>query len=107
MYAYILYVYMYIHTSSFTQDPFCTDHRFYVLIEVSGSNGVHDYEKLSTLRDYALKKNIAKEVVVARKDKEAKKFWYVCICKYVFLFHQAHSFLSTSVYPPAHTHAYA
>jgi FAD/FMN-containing dehydrogenase len=54
-----------------TQYPLSNKHRFYVLIETSGSDRVHDIQKLETM----LTQNPVKEGVIAQDERQASNIW--------------------------------
>ncbi|KHJ34419.1 putative d-lactate dehydrogenase [Erysiphe necator] len=57
------------------QRPLENEYPFYCLIETSGSNSVHDNEKLSNFLEYVLDKEIVSDGVLAQDDSQVKNLW--------------------------------
>lgn len=55
--------------------PLEGDHPFYCLIETSGSNGDHDYEKLEKFLEDVMTKEIISDGVVAQDETQLKALW--------------------------------
>ncbi|KAH7328471.1 hypothetical protein B0I35DRAFT_417485 [Stachybotrys elegans] len=55
--------------------PLDDDHAFYCLVETSGSNGEHDYEKLEKFLEDVMTKEIIADGVVAQDETQAKSLW--------------------------------
>lgn len=55
--------------------PLKNPHNFYVLIETSGSNNIHDHEKLSSFLDSALETGLVSEGVMAQDQEAYDRFW--------------------------------
>ena len=55
--------------------PLEDDHPFYCLIETSGSNGDHDYEKLEKFLEDVMTKEIITDGVVAQDETQLKALW--------------------------------
>lgn len=55
--------------------PLEDDHPFYCLIETSGSNGDHDYEKLEKFLEDVMGKEIITDGVVAQDETQLKSLW--------------------------------
>lgn len=50
-------------------------HPFYCLVETSGSNGDHDYEKLETFLEGVMGKDIVADGVLAQDETQARALW--------------------------------
>lgn len=57
-----------------TRYPLSDKHRFYVLIETSGSDTAHDIQKLETLLE-DITQNLAKDGVIAQDERQASDIW--------------------------------
>ncbi|RHZ84809.1 hypothetical protein Glove_74g25 [Diversispora epigaea] len=57
--------------------PLDTNYPFYILIEVSGSNKVHNDEKLSSFLENLLENQIVGDGVVAQDETQAKVIWAI------------------------------
>ena len=57
-----------------TRYPLSAKHRFYVLIETSGSNSDHDVQKLEHLLE-DITQNLAKDGVIAQDERQAQEIW--------------------------------
>ncbi|CAG8563038.1 10517_t:CDS:10, partial [Diversispora eburnea] len=57
--------------------PLNTNYPFYILIEVSGSNKVHNDEKLSNFLEDILEKQTVEDGVVAQDETQAKVIWAI------------------------------
>lgn len=55
--------------------PLADDHPFYCLIETSGSNGDHDYEKLEKFLEDVMGKEIITDGVLAQDETQLKSLW--------------------------------
>ena len=55
--------------------PLESDHPFYCLIETSGSNGDHDYEKLEKFLEHVMSEEIITDGVVAQDETQLKALW--------------------------------
>eukprot|EP01137_Pigoraptor_chileana_P033148 Opistho-2@23625 len=55
--------------------PLSTQHKFYVLIETSGSNGTHDQEKLEAVLENLMGSSTVETGVVAQGEAQAKSIW--------------------------------
>jgi FAD/FMN-containing dehydrogenase len=55
--------------------PLDDDHPFYCLIETSGSNGDHDYEKLEKFLEDVMTKEIITDGVVAQDETQLRSLW--------------------------------
>jgi (R)-2-hydroxyglutarate---pyruvate transhydrogenase len=55
--------------------PLEDDHPFYCLIETSGSNGEHDYEKLEKFLEDVMTKEIITDGVVAQDETQLRSLW--------------------------------
>lgn len=55
--------------------PLIKQHEFYLLVETSGSNHEHDYQKLSSYLSSALKSNLAAEGAIAQDRAEYDRIW--------------------------------
>ncbi|KAI9901873.1 hypothetical protein N3K66_003690 [Trichothecium roseum] len=55
--------------------PLEDDHPFYCLVETSGSNGEHDYEKLESFLEDVLGKEIVSDGVLAQDATQIKTLW--------------------------------
>ncbi|KKP02468.1 D-lactate dehydrogenase (cytochrome) [Trichoderma harzianum] len=64
-----------VHKIKGEERPLEGDHPFYCLIETSGSNGDHDYEKLEKFLEDVLTKEIVVDGVVAQGEGQAKALW--------------------------------
>jgi len=60
-----------------TRDPLPTQQKFYSLIETSGSNETHDSEKINSLLEVLMQKNIADDGVVAQDSQQIASFWKI------------------------------
>ena len=57
------------------KQPLDDEHPFYCLIETSGSNGEHDYEKLEKFLEDVMGKEIISDGVVAQDETQLKALW--------------------------------
>ncbi|KAL7820170.1 hypothetical protein V8C44DRAFT_73803 [Trichoderma aethiopicum] len=64
-----------VHQIKGEDRPLEGDHPFYCLIETSGSNGDHDYEKLEKFLEDVLTKEIVDDGVLAQGESQAKALW--------------------------------
>ncbi|PTB59474.1 hypothetical protein M431DRAFT_2073 [Trichoderma harzianum CBS 226.95] len=64
-----------VHKIKGEERPLEGEHPFYCLIETSGSNGDHDYEKLEKFLEDVLTKEIVVDGVVAQGEGQAKALW--------------------------------
>ncbi|ROT40170.1 D-lactate dehydrogenase [Sodiomyces alkalinus F11] len=64
-----------VHDVRQTQKPLEGDHPFYCLIETSGSNGDHDYEKLESFLEDVMSREIVSDGVLAQDATQAKSLW--------------------------------
>ncbi|KAL7909549.1 hypothetical protein GGI35DRAFT_386692 [Trichoderma velutinum] len=64
-----------VHRIKGEERPLEGEHPFYCLIETSGSNGDHDYEKLEKFLEDVLTKEIVVDGVVAQGEGQAKALW--------------------------------
>ncbi|PTB64359.1 hypothetical protein BBK36DRAFT_1136082 [Trichoderma citrinoviride] len=64
-----------VHQIKGEDRPLEGEHPFYCLIETSGSNGDHDYEKLEKFLEDVLTKEIVIDGVVAQGESQAKALW--------------------------------
>ncbi|RBQ86552.1 hypothetical protein VDGD_03746 [Verticillium dahliae] len=55
--------------------PLDDEHPFYCLVETSGSNGDHDYEKLETFLEHVMSNDIVSDGVLAQDETQAKALW--------------------------------
>ncbi|KAL2753814.1 hypothetical protein ACRALDRAFT_1043946 [Sodiomyces alcalophilus JCM 7366] len=64
-----------VHAVRQGQKPLEGDHPFYCLIETSGSNSDHDYEKLESFLEDVMSKEIVSDGVLAQDSTQAKSLW--------------------------------
>ncbi|KAL7935963.1 hypothetical protein V8C35DRAFT_321013 [Trichoderma chlorosporum] len=64
-----------VHRIKGEERPLDGEHPFYCLVETSGSNGDHDYEKLEKFLEDVLTKEIVLDGVVAQGEGQAKALW--------------------------------
>ncbi|KAK5990099.1 Actin-interacting protein 2 [Cladobotryum mycophilum] len=64
-----------VHRVKQENKPLDGEHPFYCLIETSGSNGDHDYEKLEKFLEDVMGKEIVADGVVAQDDTQVKSLW--------------------------------
>ncbi|KAG6016097.1 hypothetical protein E4U54_002297 [Claviceps lovelessii] len=55
--------------------PLEADHPFYCLVETSGSNSEHDYEKLESFLEHVMSNDMIADGVVAQDATQIKTFW--------------------------------
>lgn len=64
-----------VHRVKQDKRPLEGEHPFYCLIETSGSNGDHDYEKLEKFLEDVMTKEIIADGVVAQDETQTKALW--------------------------------
>ncbi|KAH6687350.1 D-lactate dehydrogenase [Plectosphaerella plurivora] len=64
-----------VHRVRGNKKPLDDDHPFYCLIETSGSNGDHDYEKLEKFLEDVMSNEIVSDGVLAQDETQAKALW--------------------------------
>ncbi|KAM0334396.1 hypothetical protein ACHAQA_001422 [Verticillium albo-atrum] len=64
-----------VHDVRGTKKPLEDEHPFYCLIETSGSNGDHDYEKLEKFLEDVMSNEIVSDGVLAQDETQAKALW--------------------------------
>ncbi len=64
-----------VHRVKQDKKPLEGEHPFYCLIETSGSNGDHDYEKLEKFLEDVMTKEIIADGVVAQDETQIKSLW--------------------------------
>ncbi len=57
------------------RDPLSSSFPFYVLLETSGSNAVHDREKIDAFLTSAMEKNIVLDGTLAQDTTQIKQLW--------------------------------
>jgi FAD/FMN-containing dehydrogenase len=65
----------YVHKASQNRRPLDTQHAFYCLVETSGSNANHDYEKLEGFLEHVMSEGIVSDGVVAQDASQIKALW--------------------------------
>ncbi|KAI9166752.1 putative D-lactate dehydrogenase [Paramyrothecium foliicola] len=65
----------FVHTVKGDRKPLDDDHPFYCLIETSGSNADHDYEKLEKFLEDVMSREIVSDGVVAQDETQARALW--------------------------------
>ena len=65
----------YVHQASQNRRPLDARHPFYCLVETSGSNANHDYEKLEDFLEYVMSEGIVSDGVVAQDASQIKTLW--------------------------------
>lgn len=65
----------YVHQVSQNKRPLDEQHPFYCLVETSGSNGNHDYEKLEGFLEYVMSEGIVSDGVVAQDASQIRALW--------------------------------
>ncbi|KAF9965809.1 hypothetical protein BGZ70_004074 [Mortierella alpina] len=65
------------HLVAGANDPLESEHRFYVLIETSGSNKEHDDEKLNQYLEGLLTDDVVQDGVVAQDATQIQKLWAI------------------------------
>jgi FAD/FMN-containing dehydrogenase len=65
----------FVHTVKGDRKPLEGEHPFYCLIETSGSNADHDYEKLEKFLEDVMGKEVVSDGVVAQDETQAKALW--------------------------------
>ena len=64
-----------VHLVKGGRKPLEDDHPFYCLIETSGSNGDHDYEKLENFLEDVMSKEVISDGVLAQDETQVKSLW--------------------------------
>jgi FAD/FMN-containing dehydrogenase len=65
----------FVHTVKGDRKPLDDDHPFYCLIETSGSNADHDYEKLEKFLEDVMGREIVADGVLAQDETQARALW--------------------------------
>jgi (R)-2-hydroxyglutarate---pyruvate transhydrogenase len=66
-----------VHRVKPDKKPLDDEHPFYCLIETSGSNGEHDYEKLEKFLEDVMTKEIISDGVLAQDETQIKSLWAI------------------------------
>ncbi|KAL2877319.1 D-lactate ferricytochrome c oxidoreductase [Colletotrichum sp. CLE4] len=64
-----------VHAVRGNKRPLEGDHPFYCLVETSGSNGDHDYEKLEGFLEHVMSNEIVSDGVLAQDETQLKALW--------------------------------
>ncbi|KAF4821299.1 putative D-lactate dehydrogenase [Colletotrichum siamense] len=64
-----------VHAVRGNKRPLEGDHPFYCLVETSGSNGDHDYEKLEKFLEDVMTNEIVEDGVLAQDETQSKALW--------------------------------
>ena len=64
-----------VHKVKGEKKPLDDDHPFYCLVETSGSNGDHDYEKLEKFLEDVMSREVIADGVVAQDGTQARSLW--------------------------------
>ncbi|KAF6825549.1 actin interacting protein 2 [Colletotrichum plurivorum] len=64
-----------VHAVRGSKRPLEGDHPFYCLVETSGSNGDHDYEKLEKFLEDVMSNEIVEDGVLAQDETQSKALW--------------------------------
>ncbi|OLN85808.1 putative D-lactate dehydrogenase, mitochondrial [Colletotrichum chlorophyti] len=64
-----------VHAVRGNKRPLENEHPFYCLVETSGSNGDHDYEKLEAFLEDVMSNEIVSDGVLAQDETQSKALW--------------------------------